>query len=297
LLFFFFGTSGTLVLTLENNDLYNGTYGSKTSLKENILKQDVWQEFVIFFNVSKGCQIFVDGVNTTMPDEYVDFSTGTPTDIDSFKIETKYTSGEYYSFWFDNFLVNKIEGGFILDIFNRLAHLDNLQYSFDEGAKKSFTDKELFSFPEDGLHDIIIYGTDSYGDEYRSEFTIFTTGATFDVYTVTYPEYEEVISDWDEIDHVYGPDGAVVGGGTLEGALEDNDGEPYAYCNAAQQGGGTDDDYMEPNGDSGTNGWTTSPLYLESFLYLDIKDILEIIVKNIRNRFSLKFQDLQNETE
>lgn len=251
------GTSGTLVLTLENNDLYNGTYASKDSLAANILKQDVWQEFVIFFNVSKGCQIFVDGINTTMPDEYVYFSTGTPTDIDTFKIETKYTSGEDYSFWFDNFLVNEIEGGFILDIYKRFISLDNLEYSFDEGAKKLFTNRELFSFPEDGLHNVTIYGTDFYGDEYRSEFKIFTTGTTFDVFEVSEQEQHEMPTRWSDFNHEYGDDGGI--GGT--GSMEYNDASHYTYVVSEMIPEEEFSELLRPDGPVSNEGWQVTPLW------------------------------------
>ncbi len=250
------GTSGTMVYTLENDDLYYGTYATKTLLAENILKQDVWQEFVVFFNVSEGCQIFVDGVNTTMLDEYMDFSTGTPTNINAFKIETVYHSGEDYSFWFDNFLVNEIKGGFMLDVYNRFVFLDNLQYSFDEGAKKSFTNRELFSFPEDGLHNITIYGTDMYGDEYYSEFKIFTTGKIYEVFIVS-EDLHATPDQWDDFDYVYGSTGGI--GGT--GSTEYDDADNYAYMNAEMNQGAGSFVYSDPSNDAGNNGWIYVPLY------------------------------------
>ncbi len=245
------GTSGTMVYTLENDDLYYGTYATKSELELDILKQDVWQEFVIFFNISEGCQLFVDGVNTTNEGVYSPFSTGTPTDIDSFKIETVYHSGESYSFWFDNFLVNKIEGGFMLEVYNKIVFLDNLMYSFNEGAKKSFTDRELFSFPEDGLHNITIYGTDMYGDEYRSEFKIFTTGSTYDVVTIT-EDSHAMPSRWDDFTYTYGYNGGIYGTGDMESA----DGD-YTYMNAnTAYGSDTYLGYILPNGDvDGYTNW------------------------------------------
>lgn len=237
------GTSGTMVLTLENNDLYNGTYATKTSLAENILKQDVWQKFVIFFNISKGCQIFVDGVSTTEPDEYIDFSTGPPTDLNTVKIETVFNSGEDYSFWFDSFLLEEIIGGFMIDVYNTsYIYLRNLKYSFDGGVKKSFTNEELFSFPEDGLHDIIIYGTDAYGDEYQSEFKIFTTGESFDIIETSTQEYHEMPTQWSDYSHTYGTNG-------ITGSTEYNDGSEIATVNAAViYGAETYLGYIIPNG-------------------------------------------------
>lgn len=248
------GTSGTMVYTLENNDLYYGSYSIKASLVENVLKQDIWQEFVIFFNVSEGCQLFVDGVNTTMPDEYMDFSTGTPIDINTFKIETLYHLGESYSFWFDNFLVNEIKGGLMLDVYNRFVFLDDLQYSFDEGVKKSFTNRELFSFPEDGQHNIIIYGTDIYGDEYYSEFKIFITE---EIYNIV--EYLHATPDqWDDFDYEYGSTGGIEG----TGSTEYDDADNYAYMNAEiSQGAGGGSVYSDPSNDAGNNGWIYTPLY------------------------------------
>jgi len=206
---------------------------------------------VIFFNVSEGCQIFVDGEKyVPTGEEYAPFSTGTLTSISSFKIATIFHLGESYSFWFDDYFMSEIKSGFQLNIYNRFIYLDNLKYSFDEETKKSFENFELFSFPTPGLHNITIYGTDSYDVEYQSEFQIFTTDKTVDFYNIT--EFHEMPTQWSDYSFTYGSS-------SQTGSTEDND-NVYASIEAEAIAGSESSVYSDPVSDAGNTGWYTAPL-------------------------------------
>ncbi|MGB5912150.1 MAG: hypothetical protein WBH31_13235 [Promethearchaeia archaeon] len=233
------GSGGTMVYTLENNDLYYGSYSTKTLLESNILKANKWHEFTIFFNISGGCQIFVDGVKY-VPDgyDYAPFSTGDPTDITGIKVETVYWMfGDPYKFWFVNFRLGEIRCGFML---YSSSVFSELQYSFDGGSNKSFENCEVFSFPSSGTHSIVFYGNDIYGFGYQSENRTFTTETTYDYYAPL--EEHEMPTQWTDYVFTYGDPGDT-------GSTEYDDGV-YAYMDAEEVlSGDTYLGYIEPNVD------------------------------------------------
>jgi hypothetical protein len=240
---------GSMVYTIENGDLYYGLYSSKTLLESGIIKNNTWQLFTIFFNATEGCRIFNDD-NLYVPDglDYAPFSIGTPSEITGFKIAAKYDSSnpKNYGFWIDDISVQKIVSGFMLDT---VTHLTNLQYSFDGQSKKSFNNLDTFSFPSVGEHSIVIYGTDTYGNEFQSENRTFSSGETYNRY-----EYIKAIDtpdQWSEFEFIHG-------NGETIGDLADIDDE-YCIIKPRLTTGYSSYETVRPDGDVSTGGWVVTP--------------------------------------
>jgi hypothetical protein len=238
-----------MVYTIENGDLYYGLYSSKTLLESGIIKNNTWQLFTIFFNATEGCRIFNDD-NLYVPDglDYAPFSIGTPSEITGFKIAAKYDSSnpKNYGFWIDDISVQKIVSGFMLDT---VTHLTNLQYSFDGQSKKSFNNLDTFSFPSVGEHSIVIYGTDTYGNEFQSENRTFSSGETYNRY-----EYIKAIDtpdQWSEFEFIHG-------NGETIGDLADIDDE-YCIIKPRLTTGYSSYETVRPDGDVSTGGWVVTP--------------------------------------
>lgn len=141
------GEGGSLYLTIEYENITYGEHGlfsRETLLGTNITDSDVWHSFEIAFDTTRGVQITIDG--KTYGEHYtIPFTTGCPTNITGFKIETQYDSynPRDYGFWLDNFAVYEIEEGLLVDLSNP-SGLSDLEYSIDGENGVAFENPNVF---------------------------------------------------------------------------------------------------------------------------------------------------------
>ena len=118
--------------------------------------------------------------------------------------------------WTNYNLGDNLNEGLLLS-FDPKLQLDTISYSFDGQAEMNVLGNTVIPFPEDGLHTIQIFGSNSHGDTIQSELRYFTVDTKFpdiqinspglnDIFGMLPPKYnisiieENVVSTWYTLD-------------------------------------------------------------------------------------------------
>ncbi|MFX1599610.1 MAG: hypothetical protein ACFFB6_03345 [Promethearchaeota archaeon] len=185
------GTDGTIMYLLgdvdsayyliENGNLYRGPYPSRVLIANGVFSANTWYHFRIDFNISQGYQIYLDGIlygaGYSLPFD------GSPSYIRGFRLRSHWSGcHSNYGAWLDAFNYdwdddynvgdNKHEG--LLLSYTSTTNLDWIGYSLDGQFNKTIIGNTTITMPNEGLHNIQVFGNNSLGEIFESDMRYFT---------------------------------------------------------------------------------------------------------------------------
>jgi len=185
------GESGDVRLLIENQDLFQGHYGSRVLLAADVFTINKWYHIRIDFNLSQGgWQVQLD--NTWYGSGYTIPFTGTPTEFWGFGIGSHWSGcNNNYGSWLDalgyswdpNYNIgDNLNEGLLLS-FENSTTLDWIEYSLDGQMNKTILGNTTIPIPEEGVHTIQVFGNDTLGIIYESDIRTFTVDFPIDIIT------------------------------------------------------------------------------------------------------------------
>ena len=185
---FLMDNSGNTALTffIEYKDLFEGTWGDRTLLGNNVFERNNWHYIKVDFDISQGgWQLEVD--NILYGTGYTFAFENPVSEISEFRMASIY-SGDYPNYgayidalsysWDSNYDIgDNLNEGLLLS-YDNSTNLEWQGYSLDGQSNKTIYGNTTIPMPNYGQHRIQVFGNDSVGINYQSDLRYFSVGSS-----------------------------------------------------------------------------------------------------------------------
>jgi len=174
------GDVGSAYFLIENGNLYRGPYPSRVLIASGIFSANIWHHFRIDFDVSQGYQIYLDdilyGAGYSLPFD------GSPSYITGFRLRSHFSGCHpNYGAWLNAFsyswdddynIGDNLEEGLLVS-FDLGFSPEWQAYSLDGQVNKTISGNTTISMPNEGRHNIQVFGNNSFGEMFESDIRYF----------------------------------------------------------------------------------------------------------------------------